>query len=331
MSNTAVLPLSFLAAAIPTLFYVTLVYWVDRYEKEPVWLLAATFLWGALPGIFLAFVFNAVFGLPVYLLVSGSQFADTAVAVFVAPVVEETVKAFVLLALFFFWRQEIDSPLDGIIYGAMVGLGFAMVENVYYFMNEFWRGGMQAWGINIFLRSFVFGLNHALFSSMAGLGIALARLSPNPAVKLTTPALGWGTAVFFHFMHNLTISAGNLLVCFTFIFDWGGVWLLLVIILWALAQERRWIKNYLAEEVARGTLTTRQYQLACSGHQRMLFNLEMLFARGWRVNRCAAHFFHHCSELAYKKHHQALFADAKSAEAIIRLRRQIYGLGRQLL
>lgn len=331
MSDTSVLLLSILAAAVPTMLYVTLVYWADRYEKEPLWLLGATFLWGAIPSILMAFVFNAIFGLPVYALVSESQFADTAVAVFVAPLVEETVKAFILLAIFLFWRHEIDSILDGVIYGAMVGLGFAMVENVYYFMNEYWIGGVNAWGVNIVLRTLVFGLNHALFTSMIGLGIAIGRLSTNGAVKVMAPVMGWGTAVFLHFMHNLTVSVGSIFVCATFIFDWGGVWLILIIILWALLQEKSWIKKYLADEVVQGTLTTRQYQLACSGRQRTLFSLEMLFARGFRANRHAAHFFHRCSELAYKKHHHYLFQDQKSAETIIRLRREIYELGRQLL
>ena len=33
-----------LGALIPTLFYVAFVWWLDRYEKEPLWLLALSFL-----------------------------------------------------------------------------------------------------------------------------------------------------------------------------------------------------------------------------------------------------------------------------------------------
>ena len=43
MSETAVLFLSILAAVLPTILYVGIIYWVDRYEKEPWWLLAAAF------------------------------------------------------------------------------------------------------------------------------------------------------------------------------------------------------------------------------------------------------------------------------------------------
>jgi RsiW-degrading membrane proteinase PrsW (M82 family) len=310
------------------MFYVALVYSADRYEKEPAWLLAAVFFWGAVPSVMLAFALNTALGLPFYALISESLLADTAVAVFIAPLVEESVKGLVLLAIFLFWRQEIDSPLDGIIYGAMVGLGFAMVENVFYFMNEYWANGAEAWGVNIFLRTVIFGLNHALFSSMTGLGIAVARLSPQFLVKITAVTLGWGAAVFLHFMHNLTVSTGGILVCFSFLFDWGGVCLILVIILWALVQERRWIKKYLADEVTQNTLTVGQYRLACSGHERTLFSLEMLLAKGWHANRQSARFFHKCSELAYQKHHYHLFGDSLSAAAILDLRQEIRQLGR---
>lgn len=330
MPDSTLLLISILAAVIPTLFYVSIVYMVDRYEKEPAWLLAAAFFWGAVPSVVLAVLLNTLLGIPLYVLASDGPFADTAVAIFVAPVVEESLKGLALLAIFLFWRQEIDSPLDGIIYGAMVGLGFAMVENVFYFMAEYWRGGTASWGINVFLRTVVFGLNHALFSAFAGLGIAVARLSPRLWVKLVAPVVGWGTAVFLHFMHNLTVASGTVLVCLSFVFDWGGLALLLVITFWALIQERSWIKTYLAEEVALNTLTVTQYRLACSGHQRALFSLEMLFTKGWRANRRSARFFHRCSELAYKKHHQQLFADKQSAAAIARLRREINQLSQFL-
>ena len=47
--------LSVIAAIIPTVFYIIIIYWVDRYEKEPWWLLSAAFLWGAIPSIIAAF------------------------------------------------------------------------------------------------------------------------------------------------------------------------------------------------------------------------------------------------------------------------------------
>lgn len=329
MSETAVLLLSIIAAIVPTVLYVGIIYWFDRYEKEPWWLLAAAFLWGALPAILISFVLNTVLSVPL-LLALGDELGQAAAPSVIGPPVEETIKSLALVAIFIFWRSEIDSPLDGIIYGAMVGMGFAMVENVYYFVQTYNTGGAEAWGVNIVLRAVVFGLNHALFSSFAGLGIAIARLATSRSIKLLLPILGWMTAVFLHFLHNFTVTLGDFFIFVALLFDWGGVFLVLIIILWAVLQERRWLRQYLAEEVALGTLTANQYLRASSGRKRTAYLMKTLLERGYRANRQAANFFLQCSHLAYTKHHWKLFQDEKSAQAITTLRQEIAMLATQL-
>ncbi|HIP72965.1 MAG TPA: PrsW family intramembrane metalloprotease [Anaerolineae bacterium] len=321
---------SLLAAVIPTAFFVTLIYWADRYEKEPIWLLAAVFLWGAVPSIIIAYIFNTLFSAPIYLLAGDGAAADMMSAAFIAPVVEETVKGFALLIIFWLRREEIDSWLDGIIYGAMVGLGFALVENIYYFIGQYQDGGLNAWSVNVFMRSIIFGLNHALFTSMAGLGLAAGYLSTNKFVRMTAPVMGWGAAVFLHFWHNLTVSLGGGFILAALLFDWGGVWLILGIMVWALVQEGRWLKRYLAEEVHQGTLTAAQYKLACSSRRRFGFIYGRFFSHGFHSSRAASRFFYECSHLAYKKHHFALFNDAKTARLIQQSREKIGRLSQNI-
>ncbi|MBK8900360.1 MAG: PrsW family intramembrane metalloprotease [Anaerolineaceae bacterium] len=325
LSETAVLLFSTLAAIVPTMLYVGIIYWVDRYEKEPWWLLTAAFLWGAVPGILIAFFFNTLLSAPL-LLILGDELGMAVAPSLIGPPVEESVKGLALVAIFIFWRSEIDSPLDGIIYGAIVGMGFAMVENVFYFVETYSQGGIEAWGANVVLRAVVFGLNHALFSSFTGLGIATARLTTKQGLKLLLPVLGWGTAVFLHFLHNFTVTLGDLFIFVALLFDWGGVWLVLVIILGAVLQERRWLRQYLAEEVALGTLTANQFLRASSGRKRTAYLVNTLLERGYRANRQAAYFFLQCSHLAYTKHHWKLFQDEKSAQEILKLRREIQRL-----
>lgn len=322
MSSSTVLFLSILAAAIPTVIYITLIYWIDRYEKEPAWLLTAAFLWGAVPSIIVAYIANSILSVPFYLL-AGQTAGDALAASLIAPPVEETIKGLAVLGIFLLWRHEIDSPLDGIIYGAMVGMGFAMVENVYYFVTIYNEGGLEAWGTNIFMRGIIFGLNHALFTSMTGLGVALARMTTNSAVKFVAPVAGWMMAMFLHFLHNAAVSTGSALCLLAFVSDWGGITLILVIIIWALLQERRWIRQYLVEEVANQTLTLNQYQTACSGRQRTRHHLDQLLTRGPGAYRRSVRFFYKCSELAYKKHHFTLFQDEKNAALIERVRGEI--------
>jgi len=322
MSSSAILLLSTLAAALPITLYIALIYWVDRYEKEPWWLLLATFFWGAVPSILFAYLFNALFSMPVYLL-AGNTLGTTISASFVVPIVEESIKGLAVLVILWLWRDEIDSPLDGIIYGAMVGLGFALVENVYYFVNVYGEGGLEAWKVNVFVRSIVFGLNHALFTSMTGLGIAIARTSTQPLVKVVALVGGWTTAVFLHFLHNFSVSFGNLLCLVALLSDWGGLLLTLLIIVWALLQERQWLRHYLAEEVSLGHLTTSQYLVVCSGRRRFREQRRVLLENGpaayWRLVRS----HQRLSELAYKKHHYRRFQDDRSQQLINALRAEI--------
>lgn len=323
MTTTNILPLSILAAIVPALFYTGLIYWVDRYEKEPVWLLTATFLWGAIPSILLALFFNTLFSVPFHLLTDETT-ANTLAAITIGPVVEETIKGLALLAIFFLWRHEIDSPLDGIIYGAMVGMGFAMVENVFYFVTVFEEGGLEVWGMNVFIRGVVFGLNHALFTSMTGLGVALARMSTNRGIQLFAPVAGWLAAVLLHAFHNFSVSFSNVvLLCAGVLVDWGGVWITVIIILWALYQEGRWMRTYLAEEVSTGLVTPEQYETACTTMGRARYRLDAFRSRGLGEYFQSGRFLHRLSKLAYQKHHQMLFGDEYSGRAIGRVRGEI--------
>lgn len=310
MGQGTIFILSVIGAIIPAVIYTSIIYWVDRYEKEPLWLLGATFLWGAIPSVLISYFFNTVLSIPLYKLAGDS--GQIWAASFIAPPVEETAKGLIVLAILFFRRTEIDSLLDGIIYGAMVGMGFAVVENVYYFLNVYAEGGAEAWSVNIFLRAIVFGLNHSLFSAMTGLGIAFARMNPTSPARFFSPIIGWFMAMFLHFLHNFTVSFGNLLCLVAFASDWGGILLMLGIMIWAVVQERNWIRDYLKDEVAQGTLSDLHYDIACSGRKRTAQHFNQLTTRGVRAYFHSVSFYHRCSELAYKKHHLALYHDEKT-------------------
>ncbi|MFO7537768.1 MAG: PrsW family intramembrane metalloprotease, partial [Chloroflexota bacterium] len=254
---------------------------------------------------------------------AGPDMGDFLTAALIAPPVEEIAKGLALLLIFIFWHREIDSWLDGIIYGAMVGMGFGMVENVFYYMYEFETAGVEGFGILVFLRGIIFGLNHALYTAMTGLGIAMARLSTKQSTRILAPLAGLSMAIFLHFLHNFTVSFGNLICVVAFLANWGSTFFFLVIIIWALAQERHWIREYLREEVELGLLSQEQYDIAVSGLARWQKRLGHLFSGRLRAYRRTRHFYDRCSKLAFRKHHYELFQDEESQNCITRFRTEI--------
>jgi hypothetical protein len=181
------------------------------------------------------------------------------------------------------------------------------------------------------MRGVVFGLNHALFTSMTGLGVALTRMSTNQGVRLFAPIAGWLAAVFLHAFHNFSVSFNSVpLLCAGVLADWGGVWLTVIIIWWALYQEGRWIRTYLAEEVSIELVTPEQYKIASTALGRARYRLDMLETRGLDAYLLAGRFLHRLSKLAYQKHHQMLFGDERSGRTIEWLRKEIMTAQKQL-
>lgn len=327
--TAGVIALSAAAAGLATLFFVALIYWADHYEREPAWLIAAAFFWGAVPSIMAAIILTGFFTITPTLLF-GPGAGELAGAVVFAPLVEESLKALALVGILVYHRHELDSPLDGIIYGATVGLGFAMVENFLYFVGAYAEAGPSAWGTSVLLRSVIFGLNHALFTSATGLGIALARLAPQRERQAAIAVGGWAAAVALHAVHNLAAAGGGLLCLVALFSDWGGVALMAGIVVWALAQEGRWIRAYLAEEVDLGTLTAAQYELVCTGRRRLAHGARILVSAGPAAFLRTVRFYYRCSELAYKKHHRTILQESGGDQRVEAMRVEVSRLGQLL-
>jgi protease PrsW len=99
-------------------------------------------------------------------------------------------------------RQELDGPTDGIVYAALVGLGFAMTENIGYYINALVnpvQGGAQLLGYTFVLRGVLSPFLHPIFTSMTGIGAAYAASHRHRGWALP---LGWVTAMLLHAMWN---------------------------------------------------------------------------------------------------------------------------------
>ena len=321
----------FLAAGLtilPTVIYVLLIYIVDQYEKEPFWLLIVAFIWGAVPSILLTLIAHWLIIDPLLIQLGNITHLGALVDSLSAPFVEESIKGLALLGILFFRPHDLDTPLDGIIYGSMIGMGFAMVENYFYFLSVYQESGLLAMSINVFLRAVLFGLNHALFTGLLGLAVAGGRYY-HPFFRTLIIVFGWGVAVFFHSVHNLTVTTGGWWILLATIIDWVAIAAILLIIYSVLWREQQWLKLYLCEEVKAGTLSQAQYEMILSRRQRTRSLLGILL-RG-RLGRflVTRRYYHNLCKLAYAKHHYAVrsFPDLVTIE---HLRQKSAQLGQQL-
>jgi RsiW-degrading membrane proteinase PrsW (M82 family) len=196
MENAMGLLVSVLFGFVPMFLFAAILYWIDRYEKEPRKLLLGSFVWGAVISAGFAFIVNTVLGMGIYLATGSEIFSDIAAAALVAPPVEETIKGLAVLLVFWTFRSEFDSTLDGIIYAGITALGFAATENVYYIYNYGYLESNYSGLLRLaFVRVILVGWQHPFYTAFIGIGLAGARLNRSMAMKLLLPIIGWSLAV----------------------------------------------------------------------------------------------------------------------------------------
>lgn len=189
MRTISALILLLIVAVAPSLFWLRYFYKKDKYEPEPLSWIVKVFLLGALltvPVLFIE-IFASVF------------LSELAIAVVVAPITEECGKLFIVYRSVYQTR-EFNEPVDGIIYAVTAALGFAMVENIFYiFAIPLTELAVLFWAI--FLRAVLSVPGHALFSSISGYSLGIAKFG-NPQNAQRIIFTGLAGAIIFHALFN---------------------------------------------------------------------------------------------------------------------------------
>jgi RsiW-degrading membrane proteinase PrsW (M82 family) len=315
-------------AFIPAFFFSWFLYWLDRYEKEPRWLLLMTFFWGGFIAIIGTLIVASIFEIGFSFVLNDAVLEDIAGGSITAPLVEEFMKGLAVLAVFLLFRKEFDSVLDGIIYGGIAGLGFAATENVFYFMGQYSEAGWSGMFANFALRVGVFAWGHPFYTAFTGLGFALARTNKNILVRLAAPIIGYFLAVAAHAFHNtvLLFVSGLGSLVFVVLVEWASWIFFLGFIIWMIRHEQGLLKKHLQEEVINGLINESHYKTAVSFFQ---FGARMSALSGGAY-RATSHFYQYLGELAHKKEQYAKFGDERGNAAIIeKLRANIASLAPQ--
>jgi protease PrsW len=154
------------AAIVPALLVLWLVIVTDR-RPEPPRLVWTTFLLGV-GSIFLLRYARLPFE-PFLHITDSPSFALPLHVLFGVAMPEETVKILVITA-FAARQREFEEPMDGIVYGAAAGLGFAAYENLGYLVHH-----TADWQMLAVIRGFLTVPFHAALGVIAGAYIARLR------------------------------------------------------------------------------------------------------------------------------------------------------------
>ncbi len=212
--------------------------WLDRYEPEPVRLLALAFGWGALVATGAALLLQTADAL-----LNASSEAWS--AVIIAPVTEEAGKGIFVLLLLWSRRHVIDGVLDGLVYAGLVGVGFAFTENILYFAGaytggpDFGSGGIGSATTLFVLRGVFSPFAHPLFTSAIGIGVGVMVSTRSLGLRVVAPVVGYGVAVLFHAAWNASAYlAGGEYFLFTYLFAMVPGFLVLVgLAIWFRVRE----------------------------------------------------------------------------------------------
>jgi RsiW-degrading membrane proteinase PrsW (M82 family) len=172
MVDVLVFALVILAVAfLPSIYYLVRARNWERYGREPYRRLFICFGYGAV----VAIIFSVIFEL---LILGNLHHFDRVYdlgdenflgAVLVAPVVEESVKAFGLVFVTaYLVREE-----DGMVYGIAIGLGFAATENLLYEWSAL-SVSISAYLATAIIRTISSTLLHATATGVSGLGVGKA-------------------------------------------------------------------------------------------------------------------------------------------------------------
>jgi len=185
---------------LPPLLYTLWIRNTERYHREhwkPIFL---CFFWGATIAVIASFILELILELPFTYSLSYVEMTPFLATVIIAPIIEEFTKPLALQLKSI--RDNLDELEDGLIYGAVAGLGFSATENLLYgysFLSE---------GIVVFLflmavRSFGGCLLHASATALTGYGYGKTVMKHSSLFRVLPYFI---LAIFLHGFYNFLLS-----------------------------------------------------------------------------------------------------------------------------
>jgi RsiW-degrading membrane proteinase PrsW (M82 family) len=195
--------LAIIGGAAPSVFLLTFFYLRDRWQREPMHRVLMAFALGLYAMAAARGLDYTILGfLPPDWLGSGTEGARLFESLVLGGFIEETSKGVVLFTAIYHW-DDFDEPLDGVVYGVAVSLGFATLENVFYIAHA--RAGLG--GLTIVWQRALFSVPaHALFGGAMGYYVGKAKFDrTHPLALLRDRVLCLLVPIAFHGAYNYAL------------------------------------------------------------------------------------------------------------------------------
>lgn len=290
------------AATLPAPLLVAGVLVLDRLEPEPPVVLALVFAWGATLAVLVATLLNKMTG-DLAAGAFGARAGSAVMATAVAPLVEESVKAVALLAVVRAARHEVNGVIDGLVYAGLVGLGFAVGENVHYFAAALASGDVV---LLLVVRSVFSPFAHPLFTAPFGLGLAIGLTAVSFRQQVTSGAAGFAASVTVHAAWNGSFLLADAAIVAVYVFVFVPAFVaVLALARRAQRREADILREQLAPEVMAGTIPRDLVEEVISPRRRREA-LEKAALTGGTVAKRARRDLHRLlAELALARHRGA--------------------------
>jgi RsiW-degrading membrane proteinase PrsW (M82 family) len=167
----------FFLAIAPAAAIIWYIYHKDKYEPEPLRYLVLAFLIGVfsvLPASFASLKMEELFSDSI------GTWAETIIYAFIVIALSEELIKFLFLRFYMYRKEAFNEPFDGIVYGVMIGMGFATFENLFYVFD----GGVST----ALIRMFSAVPAHAVLGVMMGYYVGKAKFEPLRAKSWTAKA-----------------------------------------------------------------------------------------------------------------------------------------------
>lgn len=195
----------FAMAFLPAIIYTVWIRNTEKYNREKWIPIFLCFLWGATIAVIASIILELLMGSVAIITVEDPSIYLIITVSVIAPFAEELTKPLALSLKRV--KKELVEPEDGLIYGAVAGLGFSATENLFYGADAFLSQGLLYFIILISIRSFSGCLLHASATAWTGYGYGKVVMKNTRLIRVLPYFI---LAMLVHGFYNFILIYGML-------------------------------------------------------------------------------------------------------------------------